>query len=183
MDWYNVVKFLHVAMAVIWVGGGFAMMLSGIAGRTFGDGTDVSVARIISVLGNIVFMPASLLTLLFGIILVVMSWSFTDLWVIIGLAGVASAVLTGTIVFKPTADRITALVPVEGLQGPTVADLGARLVRIAKFDYVVLFVVIADMVLKPGWGDVVILGLMGAAVAVAALLFLTPRPRRQGVPA
>ena len=27
MDWYSLVKFLHVAAAVLWVGGGFALML------------------------------------------------------------------------------------------------------------------------------------------------------------
>ena len=27
MDWYSIVKFLHIASATLWVGGGFALML------------------------------------------------------------------------------------------------------------------------------------------------------------
>lgn len=182
MDWYNLAKFLHIAMAVIWVGGGFAMMLSASVGRRFGDGTEASVVRIIATLGNVVFMPASLLTLISGIVMVLLNWSFTELWVLVGLAGVAAAILTGTIVFKPTADRITALLPTEGPRGRTVVELGARLTRIAKFDYVVLFTVIADMVFKPSSGDVWLLVVMGGAVIIAGFLFLTPNSGRQGIP-
>ena len=51
---------------------------------------------------------------------------------------------------------------------------GQKLMNIVKFDYTVMLIIIADMVLKPGWGDLAMLGGFGLIVAAGAVLFLVP---------
>jgi hypothetical protein len=58
---------------------------------------------------------------------------------------------------------MTELVSSEGLSDRAIA-VGRDLITLAKFDYTVMFVVIADMVFKPVATDWMILGLMVAAV-------------------
>lgn len=97
----------------------------------------------------------------------VMCWfwvGFTDLWIVIGLAGYAATFLIGMLVFKPAGERMAAIVAKEGVTEAALAE-GRRTLRFARLDYAVM-VVVADMVLKPGAGDVAILGAMAAVAAV-----------------
>ena len=50
--------------------------------------------------------------------------------------------------------------------------LGRKLLQAAKFDYVVMFVVIADMVIKPGPADIATLLVLAAILLGGGLLFL-----------
>jgi hypothetical protein len=49
--------------------------------------------------------------------------------------------------------------------------------EVCKFDYTMLFLVVALMVLKPTWNDTVLLSLMGLVLLLAGILFLRG-PRR-----
>ena len=60
MDWYSIVKFLHVAAAVLWVGGGFALMLLAVRADLAGNvERTLNAMGAIGELGNRLFMPAS----------------------------------------------------------------------------------------------------------------------------
>lgn len=171
MDYYLVFKFLHVLSAIVWLGGGFCLALLGIVAASKKD--DAELLRVVNsvvFLGNRLFMPASLLTVVFGVIAAYLANTFDQLWVLLGLAGFAAAFLTGTFILKPTSDRIAAKVA-EGKQAEAVA-LGHRVLQTAKFDYTVMTVVIADMVLKPGYGDTWVLVGMAVLVIAGAVLFL-----------
>ncbi|WP_292091826.1 hypothetical protein [Mesorhizobium sp.] len=48
----------------------------------------------------------SMLTLAFGLIMCWFSVGFSDLWILIGLAGYATTFCIGMFIFKPTADRM-----------------------------------------------------------------------------
>jgi uncharacterized membrane protein len=170
MDFYGIFKFLHIVAATIWVGGGFAMILAATLAERRGGAAEVN--RVTASLGNVMFMPASLATLIFGIVLTAMAWSFADLWIIIALVGIAVSLAIGILIIKPTAEKIDAIVASEGPTSPRVAAMAANLMRKSRFDYVVLFVVVADMVFKPGWGDWPVLLAMVVALAVGAYLFL-----------
>ena len=37
MDWYSIVKFLHIASATLWVGGGFVLFLLGVLAERAGN--------------------------------------------------------------------------------------------------------------------------------------------------
>lgn len=176
MDIYSIIKLLHVLTATTWVGGGFVLMVaSEVAQRAPGPvygGFSTVVAR----LGNLVFLPAALLTLLLGIVLTFMSWSFADLWILLGLAGIAASIAVGVIVIKPTADRIAELVQTEGPDSPRVRAMSATLLHKGRFDLVLMAMIIADMVFKPGYGDVLTLSVMAVVVVAAALAFLVLQP-------
>ncbi len=175
MDWYTIVKLLHVTAAVIWLGGGFMMLVLGTRAERSGDAASMlHVMGSMAALGNLVFMPASALTLLTGLMMAWLWIGFGDLWIVIGLAGAAMTFLTGVLFLKPVGDRIAAMAAKEG-PTPAVLAEGAKLIRIGKFDYSVMLVIIADMVIKPSWGDHAVIGVMGATVVLGALMFLMPR--------
>ena len=93
--------------------------------------------------------------------------------------GFAATFCTGNFILKPTADRISALAK-EGKLDAAVAE-GQRLLGVSKFDYVMLFTVVADMVLKPEWSSVWLLGIMAVVLIVGAGLFLLPAFTRRAV--
>ena len=47
-----------------------------------------------------------------------------------------------------------------------------KMLQVARFDYTMLFMVVADMVLKPSWTDFVSLGVIFIVLAAAAYFFL-----------
>jgi uncharacterized membrane protein len=180
MDWYSLVKFLHVAAAVLWVGGGFALMLLAVRADMAGDvERTLSAMSAVGELGNRLFMPASVLTLLFGLIMCWFWVGFTRLWVVIGLGGYATTFLVGTLIFKPTADRMGEIIAREGMT-PAVLTEGRRILRVARFDYAVMLIIVADMVLKPTSGDTAILAAMLLVLVLGTVTAFAPQ--RQASP-
>ncbi|MBN9232463.1 MULTISPECIES: DUF2269 family protein [Phyllobacteriaceae] len=149
MDWYPIVKLLHVVAATIWVGGGFTMILVGtLADRANDQETLMALLKATAKLGKLLFMPSSLATLVSGLIMTSVWTGFSELWVIIGLCGYAAAFVTGTFVLKPWTQKIAAMLARDGIT-PAAVALGRRTLRFGKFDYIVMAIVVADMVLKP----------------------------------
>lgn len=176
MGWYEVFKFLHIVTATAWVGGGILLAVAaGFAQRSPGpvfSGFSAVAAR----LGAAFFMPMSLLTLVSGVIVTAMAWSFAELWIILALVGIAATIGIGMTIIKPTTDRIAELAQKEGPDSPAVRALSADLLRKGRFDQVVLVVIIADMVFKPSYGDLAVLVVMAAAIIAAAFAFLIVKP-------
>jgi uncharacterized membrane protein len=171
LDWYSIFKLLHVFAAVAWVGGGLVLFFLGLRANAQRD--DAATMRVIDqviVLSPIWFIPASLATLVFGLIVAFIGGGWTDAWVILGLVGWAATFVTGNFVLKPTAEAI-GRANAEGRAAEAQA-LGNKILQVSKFDYTMLFIVIADMVLKPAWGDLLLLGIMALILIAAAALFL-----------
>lgn len=170
MDWYSIVKFLHVISAVLWVGGGFVLFLLGVLAERAGNIEDkLQAMRASGQLGGRFFAPMSMLTLIFGLIMCSFWVGFSDLWILIGLAGYATTFSIGMLIFKPTGERIGEMIAKEGVTSAVLA-IGDRMMRAARFDYAVMLVIIADMVLKPTVYDVGILAGMVLVVVVGAAL-------------
>ena len=173
MDWYSIAKFLHVVSAVCWVGGGVVLMYQAIlAGRAKDDDAQMVVVKQTAALALTWFIPASLATVVFGIATATLGNLWSEAWVILGLLGFVATFCTGNFVIKPTADAI-AKAETEGNR-QLALRYGAKLMQVGKFDYVMLFTVIADMVLKPAWSDVVLLIVMAVVLVAGAVLFLLP---------
>ena len=171
MDLYLIFKFLHVFSAVCWVGGGLCMTVLGAFASARKDEAEMlRVVESVAYMANRWFMPASLLTLIFGLLATWSGGLFTQLWVILGLAGFAMAFLTGSLVLGPTSEKIRKLK--EAGRAAEAYPLGRKLLQTAKFDYVVMFVVIADMVTKPAPGDLPILAGLALIVLAGAAAFL-----------
>jgi hypothetical protein len=78
----------------------------------------------------------------------------------------------GLFVLKPTSEKFTA--HFEAGRAAEAKAQGAKMETVAKFDNVLLFSVIFDMVVKPGWSDVVPLVIIAIAVIGGAVVFLLP---------
>lgn len=89
--------------------------------------------------------------LVFGVWLVAVSeWNFTDTWIVLGLVGIAITIVTGAGFLGPEAERLGKAL---GERGPSDSEVGRRIRRIlviSRIDLVVLLLVVADMVFKPG---------------------------------
>jgi uncharacterized membrane protein len=149
---YNVLKTLHVLAAVTWVGGALAFNILATRLRRANDSRALAgVAREMAVVGNAIFLPASLVVLALGVWMVVISgWDFEDLWIAIGIAGVVATAITGSVVIGPRLKKIGEAIAQRGPEDEGVQNDIARLFVIARIDLVVLAVVIVDMVIKPG---------------------------------
>ena len=174
MNWYLILKFLHVSSAVIWIGGAFIMVMLGTrADRSADDEILVDVVRQVAWAADHVYVPASISTLVFGLILAWFASLWGNLWIILGLLGVASTVGLGILVLTPLAKKAEIGFKAGGASSDVVST-SRDILTLAKFDLVLLFTVIADMVLKPSPSDWLLLLAMALALLVAATFWLVP---------
>ena len=182
MDWYSIVKFLHIVSATIWVGGGFTLMVLAFLANRAGDVPGTLQAMLATgELGGKLFAPLSILTLALGLVMCWFWVGFSDLWIIIGLAGYATTFCVGMFIFKPTAEKMASMIDRDGVT-PGALDLGHRILAAACFDYSVMLVIVADMVLKPALHDIAILAGMLMILAIGLALSLGGKRRRQLTP-
>ena len=178
MDWYTIFKFLHVGSAIIWIGGAFVMIMLGVkADRAKNDAEIVGVVRQVAWAADRIYVPASVATLVFGVTVATIGSLWSNLWVILGLAGVAATIALGVVVLTPRAKKVESGFAANGVT-PATAALCREILTIAKFDAVLLFTVVADMVLKPDAGDWVTLLAFVVVLVAAAAVWLTPVFRR-----
>jgi uncharacterized membrane protein len=180
MDWYyELSKYLHIVFATGWLGGGLALVMLGIRAQRARDGEEyVRIIRNMLYLAQRLFVPGALLALIFGAIAAWLAGFYWQEWIVIGLIGFALTFTLGIAVLKPSGDRLVAQADKEGAS-PDVVRQCMRILRIAKFDHVMLFTVAFDMVFKPTFADWGIIVAMAVVVAGSALLFLAaPAGRR-----
>ena len=173
MSWSELLLFVHVTMAVVWVGGGlmvqfFALRatMSGDPARTATFGEDVKW------IADRVFVPGSLLAFVSGVLLVVDSdfYGFGDDWIVIGLALYATTFLAGLLFLGPEAARVGRLTA-EG--SPAAGPRMQRLLLLSRLDLALLFLIVYDMTVKPSFDDAssMLWGLAGAVVIAALLVW------------
>ena len=184
MTWYSFLLFVHVALAVIWVGGGLMMQFFGIRAAMSGDPTRfATLGADIKWIADRVFIPASLLAFVSGILLVVESdfYGFGDDWIVIGLVLYATTFLAGLLVLGPESARVGKLTA-EG--SPEAGPRMLRLLLLSRLDLVVLFALIYDMTVKPDFGDAasILWGAAGAAVAAGVIYWRFRVALAQGSP-
>jgi uncharacterized membrane protein len=150
---YNTLKFVHIAAAIMWVGSGlFVQYYTTRLRRSDELRRLAEFARDLEKAANHLFIPASVTVLLMGILMVAYSplWNFTDTWILIGLGGYFATFLTGLLFIGPTAGKLGRMVQEQGPEAPGLDALMARIFAISRVDQVVLLLVIADMVFRPG---------------------------------
>lgn len=149
----NTIKFGHVLLAVVWVGGGLFVQYYATKLSRADDVARITMfTKDVEKAGMQYFMPASLLVLVFGITMVLYSpvYNFGDTWIAIGLIGYAVTFVTGAFFIGPTAGKLSRALETEGPEGATSQALRKRIFAISRIDQVVLVLVVADMVIKPG---------------------------------
>lgn len=176
MDFATLLKFAHVFAAVLWVGGGFTMIIAGIvlSGRASAE-TQLAVVRATVLLAPRLFIPVSVFTLASGVtLLFVAGWGWQP-FTVLGLAGVIFTAAFGTFVLGPSCERAVKLADTHGAEA-AIPPL-RRLQRLAGMDYAVQFAIVFLMVAKPSWSDFAVFGGIGAVIALAVLAALRPMPR------
>jgi uncharacterized membrane protein len=143
----------HILAAIAWVGGAISMQVVG--ARLVKAETAEAVAayaRAAEWLAPRLFMPASLAVLGFGIAMVSVNeaWSIRQLWIILALAGIAISGIGGAMFFGPQSRRIADAVRTEGAESARAQALIRRIFVVGRFDVLLLLLIVADMVLKPG---------------------------------
>jgi uncharacterized membrane protein len=176
MDPYSFFKLLHVITAIAWVGGGLTLLASAIF--NIGDHGPAEAIRTTQQMGSLAlrwFLPASGLTLVFGVIVTFLGSLWSEAWVILGLLGFAATFLTGHFILRVRAAQMGKLMN-EGREAEAI-EQGMALLRVSKFDYTVILMVIAAMVLKPTWTDYMTLGAMAAIIVASGVYFLGLSPK------
>jgi uncharacterized membrane protein len=182
MTRYEILLFLHISAAIIWIGAGFLLNVQGARADRRRD--EEGIRRVLEDAGglaNIIFIPASLAAFVTGLLLVFDGpWSFDQLWIVVGLAGFAATFATGLFVLKPRSEKLAAIIDRDGGLSPEALAGARQLMILGRSDYVVLFLVVADMVLKPTKEDVGTLLVM-ATILVAGVAYVVVKARSAGI--
>ena len=149
MTRYELWKFLHVISAMVWVGG--AVLFQILATRAAGTPDAGRIGQIAIWFGTRVFMPASIIVLAVGIVMVLDGpWEFQDVWINVGMLGLIVAVIIGAGLITPTGRRIMQAMAERGPQDPTTQKLVRRQTILTRVNLVILVLMVFDMVVKPG---------------------------------
>ena len=170
MSYYEILLFLHIAAATVWLGGGFMLLALVFRAERTDDGVLLKkLAENSKWLAQRIFIPFSLAVLVLGILLTIEGpWGFGDLWIVLGLAGYAASFLTGILFLEPEGKRIDAAMTAHGPDSPQAAQHVRRINVVQRMEMVILFLVVAVMALKPTGDDTGTL-LLGGAIVLATV--------------
>jgi uncharacterized membrane protein len=180
MTSYEFLFLLHITAVIIWLGAGFTMDLLFLrAERTRNPAELGKTGELQEWLVPRVFIPSGFLTLVLGALLVWDGpWSFGDLWILIGLAGWIASFGVGFLFIRPQGEKMKEIVAHYGPRSVEVQRLARRLGVVSRVQLLALFLVVADMVLKPTsddpWILVVLAAILVAAAVVGALSLRKP---------
>lgn len=148
---YDVYKMIHVVAAVVWVGGGATLVVLALLIQRENDpGALAAFGQRVEFIATRIFIPASLVVLVFGILMMLngdLDWG--QFWVIAGLVGFAATFLTGIAFLSPQTKRFNALVEEKGAESPEAQAALGKLLLVGRFDVALLLLVVADMTAKP----------------------------------
>jgi hypothetical protein len=159
MTQYQLFVFLHISSVILWLGAGTVLGLLWLH-------PDAALRERVGTLGEWLgprlFAPGALGALAFGLVLVHEgSWTFHPLWVKLGLTAFAVSFVINAAIRAPLVRRLE--------REPR--RISRVLSALALFELAVLYLTVADMVLKPTGSDLAflvpaasILGLLAANV-------------------
>jgi uncharacterized membrane protein len=148
---YLVYKALHVASAIVWVGGDVTLTTLGIVFERRRDGGALAeLGKMGAWVGTRIYTPALFAVLAFGIALVEkgdLGWG--AFWLDFALAGWAVAVVVGVGFVGPEFGRIDRAAQEHGPESAEVARRVKRLFTVFRFDTALLVLIAIDMTAKP----------------------------------
>jgi uncharacterized membrane protein len=152
VDRYELLKFVHVGAAIVWVGG--AAMIQFFALRATARNEPlglVQFTRDAEWVGNRVMLPSALTVVVLGFLLIWDGpWELSQTWIWLSLAIFAVSFLLGLLVLTPQAKKVGNLIEAEGPESPSVHASISRIFLISRIDLVLLFAIVFLMVVKPG---------------------------------
>lgn len=152
MSLYEILLFVHVLAAMIWVGG--ATMFHVMVERAAAADDPVRVKGLMGDaehLAKTYFIPSTITVLVIGIWLVLEgSWGFDEPFVLGGIVGIVITTVVGAGVLGPTSMRTAARITEAGGLDQDVRDRIAKLRNVSRADLLLLAVIVFLMTTKPG---------------------------------
>ena len=150
-SWYQVFKSIHVLAAIVWLGGGAMItVLAWRAQRAKDYGQLLQIGKQAEWLSTRVFVPASLVVLAMGIVLMHKGdWGYDHFWALFGLIGWGVSFVVGAAFLGPETGRMAKLIEAKGPEDPEVIARLNRVISVARADVVLVLLIAADMVAKP----------------------------------
>jgi uncharacterized membrane protein len=150
---YDWLKFFHILMAIVWVGGALGIQLVAVRLiRTSDPYALRAFSGAVEWIGNRVFLPASVILLGLGIWMVVLepAWTFAQFWVLAAFAMFGYSILSGALYLGPQSGKLKKMYDTEGPDAPGAPELIRKLFLFSRIELGLLVLIVADMVLKPG---------------------------------
>jgi hypothetical protein len=142
----TVLKSIHVLAAAFWVGGGFVLNLAMFLAARSGDrGNMLAAMRLARFFGQKVVTPLALIVLATGIWMTEDYFSWDQLWIQLGLAGVVIVTAIGMFYLGPRAAK-----GVEGIEAGQPPPPGRNWVpTVARLNLLIISTVLVLMVIRP----------------------------------
>lgn len=144
--------FVHVVSAMLWVGGGVMLSLFAMRAMAGGARSMSDFARTLAYVGLRVMMPAVVLVLVTGVWMVVVDseFSFSQLWVRLGLGLFVVAFLVGAVYLSRVGIQLDRAARAANGAGTSLGPLFNRWLVGYVAVLIVLLAAVWDMVFKPG---------------------------------
>ena len=153
MTGYELLKFLHVAFVIAWLGGGIGIAVLQLRLGAAGDRPGLmAIGRQMERFGKTYYTPLAVATLVTGVWMVATTsgLSFEDAWIVIGFAGIAVSMAIGLGFIAPTGRKLLEESGKPQPDGSVIAGLSARMRMLGYTNLALLMVVVWAMVVKPG---------------------------------
>ena len=150
---YQVLLFVHIVAAIVWVGGAITIdVLAHRAVRSGDPARIASMSREAGFVGQRIIVPTTVVLLAMGLSMVAVNdaWTIGQAWIIIALVVFGLTFLAGILFFGPESGRLEKAIAERGADDPEVHRRFRRILAVSRIDLVLLLVVVADMVFKPG---------------------------------
>jgi len=148
---YTVLLTIHILVAATWVGGGsFVTTLASRARREKVPERLAALLRVVEPVASRVFPGSGLVLVITGFWMIYnFGWPY-DTWVVLGIVGWAYSFVEGAALIGPTVGRANKRFEEHGPTDEVGLALVSRFLAVARIDSLVLALVVADMVIKPG---------------------------------
>jgi uncharacterized membrane protein len=147
---YEFLLFIHVLMAIVWVGGSIHLQIIGTRLQAANDPVQMAqFNRQAEWIGTRVLTPASLLIVIAGVFMTLDRWDFEQLWIIIGMAGFLYSFINGAFFLGPLSGKTGKLIEERGPEDGEVQGNISRLFFLSRIELVILIVVVWAMTMKP----------------------------------
>lgn len=147
---YQWLLFVHILAAVVWVGGACAIQALTIRAARANDGPYLGrLTKEVEWVGTRIFVPASLVLVVFGFLLIHQEHYQYKFWLVFPIAVWALSFATGAGFLGPESRRISASIERHGIDGAETRMRIGRIFLVSRAELVLLLLVVADMVLKP----------------------------------
>jgi uncharacterized membrane protein len=150
---YEFWLFVHVLMAIVWVGGSIHLQIIGARLTAANDPIQLAgFSKQAEWIGTRVLTPAAILIVIAGVLMVLDSSgspAFEDLWVIIGIAGFLYSFINGATLLGPLSGKTANLIEERGAEDAQVQTNIRRLFLYGRIELVILIVVVWAMTMKP----------------------------------